>query len=163
MSETITFSNLVITIEKTPQEVCYTFVGEVDENFRHDQVPRVKDCQIRLILKDINQFNSVGIREWIHFISDMKKRGILIFQECSVAIIDQINMIPDSLGNGKVESFFAPYYCECGKETNKLIITKDHINELKRLVAPKFTCECGQTLEFDALEESYFQFVDSTR
>lgn len=159
MAEIISFSNLHISIEKSPHEARYTFVGEVDENFRQEQVPRVDERVTRFVLKDINQFNSVGIREWIHFILDMKNRRKLIFQDCSVALVDLINMVPDALGNGQVESFYAPYYCNCGKELNKLIITKKYHEQLKQLIAPTFTCDCGRTLQFDALEESYFQFI----
>ena len=78
-------------------------------------------------------------------------------------MIDQINMVPECLGGGYVESFYAPYFCECGAEVNKLVIIKDSQSILLAGQAPEFSCDaCGQPLEFDALEESVlFQFVNT--
>ncbi|NRA68858.1 MAG: hypothetical protein HRU19_30525 [Pseudobacteriovorax sp.] len=163
MVKKLSFSNLDITIEEQADSICYTFSGEVDENFNQTQVPRIRKSKIYLELGNIEQFNSVGIREWLLFIRDLKKQGSLVFKSCSVAVIDQINMVPDSLGNGVVESFYAPYYCDCGKEVNKLIDTAECIGNLSSFVAPQFKCECGKNLEFDALEESYFQFVGNMK
>lgn len=139
----------------------YYIAGDVDENFRQKEIPRIKSPELHLHLKDVGNFNSVGIREWIHLISDLSLYSKLSFHECSVSSIDQINMVPHSLGGGKVESFYAPYYCDCGRETVKLIVVAEHEKELRMNLAPHFLCECGKTLEFDALEETYFQFLTS--
>lgn len=163
MIKSISFSNLEITIVESNEYASYTFVGDVDENFRQTDVPRIKRPKIIMELEGVNAFNSVGIREWIHFMSDMCKMGTLVFYKCSVSTIDQFNMIPESTGNGTVETFYAPYYCSCGEEVNKLIETKSCIKQLAESKAPDFQCEkCGRILEFDALEESYFQFVHNT-
>lgn len=153
------FVNLTIEIEETPQAVHYTVRGEIDENFRQKDVPRVGRAEIHLHLREVGNFNSCGIREWIHLINDLSRLGSLTFHECSVSAIDQINMVPSSLGGGTVRSFHAPYYCSCGREHTKLINVREHEDQLKQLRAPEFICECGQMLEFDALEESYFQFL----
>lgn len=155
----INFNNLRFDIATETDAVDYTVVGDIDENFRHKDVPRISRPTIRIHLKDAGNFNSCGIREWIQLISDLAKGGALTFYECSVSSIDQINMVPNSLGGGVVESFFAPYYCQCGQEHIKLIQVDEHISTLKQLIAPTFRCDCGRTLEFDALEESYFQFI----
>lgn len=157
--KTINFTNLRFDIAEETEAVDYVVVGDIDENFRHKDVPRISRKAIRIHLKDVGNFNSCGIREWIQLITDLSKVGSLIFHECSVSSIDQINMVPNSLGGGVVESFFAPYYCQCGQEHIKLINVKEHLPTLKRLIAPTFKCDCGRTLEFDALEESYFQFI----
>lgn len=155
----INFNNLRFEIIDDQDSVDYTVVGDIDENFRHKDVPRIGRKDIRIHLKDVGNFNSCGIREWIQLITEISKLGSLTFYECSVSSIDQINMVPNSLGGGVVESFFAPYYCQCGQEHIKLINVKEHLSTLKQLIAPTFTCDCGRTLEFDALEESYFQFI----
>jgi hypothetical protein len=157
--KTINFNNLRFEIAEDPEAVDYTVVGDIDENFRHKDVPRIAHNKIRIHLKDVGNFNSCGIREWIQLITDLSKGGALSFYECSVSSIDQINMVPNSLGGGVVESFFAPYYCQCGQEHIKLINVREHLSTLKQLIAPTFQCDCGRTLEFDALEESYFQFI----
>jgi hypothetical protein len=159
MKKSIEFANLRIDIQSDEDVGVYRFQGDVDEYFRHDQVPILEQGLIQLHLAGVNNFNSVGIREWIHFVGKLVNASTTVFQECSVNVIDQINMIPNTLAGGIVESFYAPYYCQCGNETNKLIqvaACRDNLNEFE---APAFTCKCGKTLEFDAIEESYFQFL----
>jgi len=161
MAQNIEFGNLAIEIKQTDTEVVYRFVGDVDEHFRQKDVPRIRKAQITFVLEEINNFNSCGIREWIYLIRDISELGKLTFTKCSVTMIDQINMVPDSLGKGHVESFFAPYYCQCGGEVNRLINVKEHMDTLQSKQAPEFKCEkCSKTLEFDALEESYFLFAE---
>ena len=77
-----------------------------------------------------------------------------------MTMVDQINMVPDSLGNGVVESFYAPYACDEHGETSRLIVTKDHVKGIEGNIAPEMTCEhCNEKLVFDALEDAYFMFV----
>ena len=160
--KTIEFSDLKIDIDETDGQVTYIFNGDVDENFDHKKVPIVEHSTITLHLAELKTFNSVGIREWINFVSKLSSAGTLIFKECSVPMIDQINMVPESLGNGSVESFYAPYYCDCGQEINKLVVTNEYDEQLKNSIAPSFECSnCHKELEFDALEESYFQFAST--
>lgn len=164
MSERIEFGNLTIEIKQTANSVTYRFVGDVDEHFRQKDVPRIAKPEVVFLLEDINNFNSCGIREWIYLIRDVSELGQLHFHRCSVTMIDQINMVPDSLGKGTVESFFAPYYCpntSCGGEVNRLIVVNENLDSLLSKNAPKFNCEkCQTALEFDALEESYFLFAE---
>ena len=65
-TETINFGALKIVIERDATSVTYTFDGDVDENFRHAEVPRVGASQINFVLERVNNFNSVGIREWVY-------------------------------------------------------------------------------------------------
>jgi hypothetical protein len=162
MSRNIKFANLLIDVEERPNEVIYTFDGDVDENFRHQEVAYIEKQNIIFDLEKVRNFNSCGIREWIAMIKVMNRMGHLLFRKCSVTMVDQINMVPDSLGLGTVESFYAPYYCECGGEINRLIEVFKNISLLQKHSAPVFQCEkCGKKLEFDALEESYFLFINS--
>ena len=162
MSQHIKFANLKIDLEETDKELVYHFDGDVDENFRHQDVPVLQKPTIIFNLEKVKNFNSCGIREWIALIKVISRMGHLVFRRCSVTMIDQINMVPDSLGTGQVESFYAPYYCECGGEVNRLIHVADSLNHLYNKSAPEFCCEkCGEVLEFDALEESYFLFINN--
>ena len=159
MTDTIKFGNLSVEISQTPNEVTYKFSGDVDEHFRQKDVPRIRAQRITFILENVNNFNSCGIREWIYLIRDISDLGTLRFVKCSVTMIDQINMVPDSLGSGTVESFFAPYYCEDHSEVNRLIEVKQHLSKIAARSAPEMLCEhCKKPLEFDALEDSYFLF-----
>lgn len=158
----INFGGLKISIEEGPGFVSYTFDGDVDENFRHTEVPRIAAATINFNLENVNNFNSVGIREWVYMVREMSTLGALCFKRCSVTMIDQINMVPDSLGNGTVESFFAPYACADHGETNRLIVAAEHQSSIVQNRAPEFSCDqCGQKLDFDALEDAYFMFANN--
>lgn len=162
MNETIQFGNLTIHLKSENDVATYTFQGEVDESFKQKDLPRVKAKMIHLVLEDITHFNSCGIREWVYLVRELSQIGKLVFKRCSVAMVDQINMVPDSVIGGEVESFFAPYACEEHGEISKLIDLKQTKNELLMRKAPEMKCDsCGKALEFDALPGSYFLFVGS--
>ena len=162
MAESAQFGKLSIDIKATADVTTYTFVGDVDEHFRQKDVPRLVRPKIVFVLEDVNNFNSIGVREWIYLVREFGDLGELVFSRCSVTMIDQINMVPDSLGSGRVDSFFAPYFCKCGGEVNRLIVVEENLAKLQSKQAPTLACEkCKNTLEFDALEESYFLFAEA--
>jgi hypothetical protein len=149
-----------IEIVESQNEVIYLFDGDFNEHFSHRDVPIIDKPVTVFQLGRVRNFSSCGVRGWIFFVKRINERSQLIFRECSVTTIDQINMAPDSLGQGEVESFYAPYRCECGVEVNRLIDVKGCREYLDESSAPPFECEiCSQTLEFDDLDESYFQFL----
>jgi hypothetical protein len=163
MADKITFGNFTIEITRTSEEVTYKFAGDVDENFRHKDVPRIKATVIHFELSAVTNFNSCGIREWVYLVRDLGEMGQKIyFHNCSVPVIDQINMVPDSLGKGHIVSFYAPYFCQQHGEVNKLIVVDKHMKDLQAKRAPEMTCDqCSKVLDFDALEESYFLFFST--
>ncbi len=162
--EEIISGRLKILKHSEKGNVVLEFLGDVDEHFSHENIPSIQAQKIIFKLKEIKNFNSVGIREWIYMLDNLSKNNTpLEFMECSISMIDQINMVPDCLGNGNIISFYAPYYCSCEKsgEKNCLIVTADYLGVLLKKKAPDFKCEhCQNNLEFDALEESYFLFMN---
>jgi hypothetical protein len=155
----IEFGNLAIHLSETPTETTYVFAGEVNENFRQQEVPRPSTSTVVLVLENISHFNSCGIREWVYMIKDFAKKSRLVFKKCSVAMVDQINMVPDSILGGEVESFYAPYACEEHGESSKLIEMSAMYHTISQRKPPSMTCEhCNSELDFDALPQSYFLF-----
>ena len=163
-SKMLQFGQLHVEITESQKEVEYRFRGDVDENFRQKEFPRIKKERIIFHLEDVKNFNSIGLREWIFLLRDVSAMGHLVFRRCSVTIVDQINMVPDSRGNGEIESFFAPYYCShCEvKAVDRIVKVSEFLREVTAKQAPNFKCDsCGHPLEFDALEDSYFSFADT--
>lgn len=162
MGQFIQFGNLIVATDQTPEGVVYTFEGVIDENFNHEKVPVDRNQPVILQLSGIQKLNSVGVREWILLMRKISKspEQSVIFRECSIELVDQINMIPEVLAGATVESFQAPYFCDCGNESSKLLISEDICAGDGTFNAPpEFDCECGSKLEFDAIEECYFQFL----
>lgn len=159
--EDLKLGNLSVKFTLDQDAIRYVFSGEVDEGFSQKQMPDFTRADVYLDLGGVNAFNSCGIREWVFWIKKVSIDSRIHFVACSVAMIDQINMIPESLGNGTIESFYAPYFCmKCG-EVNKLIEFADHKEKLTNKKAPFFRCEnCSSVLTFDTLDSSYFLFVE---
>ena len=105
--------------------------------------------------------NSCGVREWVNAIKEISTEKQLEFVECSLPMIKQFNMVTNFGGHGKIISFMAPYFCpQCNKQFERLIVLNEHLETMLNLRTPVFSCpQCGGKLEFDDLEDKYFQFI----
>ena len=115
-------------------------------------------------LKGIARINSCGVRDWVNAAKPLSDRFKIQYEECSRAIVEQLNMIVNFLNSGKIVSFFAPYYCDaCDQEHEMLIVIGDHFPDhdvLDDPEAPDFDCPgCGKTMEFNEDEEKYLSFL----
>jgi anti-anti-sigma regulatory factor len=145
----------------------YSFLqlgGVVDEdNNLRSLTPRLEAETLILDLSEVNRINSCGVRDWVNWLGDLHahgKRAVMI--RCAPAIVAQANMVTNFLGDALILSFFAPYYCpSCDRSEDKLLHTQQFAG-MQEVTAPHFPCEtCGQALEFDDFEESYFAFVQA--
>lgn len=166
IEESITLGKLEIKIESpAPDTLVFYLSGVVDEHFQKDRIPQLRCSRLILDLAGIQDFNSVGIREWVHFLQLFKDVKELIFRRCSITMVDQLNMVGTTRGHARIESMYAPYFRSCDKcadnpEINCLIEVKDHLSDMQQGRAPVMRCQaCQLELEFDAIEESYFQCV----
>lgn len=160
MSRSVSLGSLKVEITESKDTVLYRFVGDVDDAFKHSDVPRVKASTIVLDLEGLTNFNSCGVREWVFLIKDLGELGSLDFTKCSIAMVDQLNMVPESLGKGRVSTFYAPYVCEEHGDVEQLIdVEKDGPSLLAHEPPPRDCGECRQTLIFDAMADSYFLFL----
>ncbi len=156
MSNVIHFSNLDVIVTEDASAVQYTFKGDIDEYFDHRKIPLISKKQIIFHLADIRNINSVGIREWVGLVTKLEDYGLITYRHCSIAVVDQFNLVPASIGKGRIESVYAPYFCEEHGEFNMLI----QIDGKPITKAPSFDCaQCGAPLEFDSLEDTYFMFA----
>ncbi len=132
-------------------------IGNIDEDTDLSEILETKASEIIFDFDQVELINSCGIREWIKFLDNLSAESIQ-YENCPQIIIEQINMVHGFIRLGsKLNSFYAPYYCEdCDKER------KTHItsNDVKSKKAPKMNCpDCGSEMEFDALEATYFNFL----
>jgi eukaryotic-like serine/threonine-protein kinase len=143
-----------------PGGVLYTLSGDVNETFKAESLQPKDKKHIVYDLAGIENFNSIGIREWSTCLASLAKDGVDVrFRNCSVVMMDQFNLVPESLGEGLIESFYAPYFCQDHGEINELLNYADIGSELLSRIPPKRLCpHCQKLMDFDALAESYFQF-----
>lgn len=159
---TISFDKLQIRIEGDPSDTLQIwFDGEIHENFKSHLIALPEAKSYIINLSGLRSINSLGLREWAQFILMLTQKSQVSLEECSVVFIDQANIVPQIIANSRVTSFFAPYYCpRCNIELNCNLSIANHRKKLSERRAPQIIHSCGEELQFDALEESYFFNVD---
>ncbi|MBK9031634.1 MAG: hypothetical protein IPL61_09915 [Myxococcales bacterium] len=113
---------------------------------------------------ELGFINSIGIREWMHFLDALARAGAAIVHErCSEPLVEQMCFIPAVRGGGAVRSFFAPYLCpHCAHEASILIEVEAHRATLSALQAPPATCpSCDEPMTLADLPERWFAFLKS--
>ena len=105
--------------------------------------------------------NSCGIRDWISWFKAVPESVTVIYKNCPVSLIDQVNMVEGLLPeNGKVKSFKIPYYCEeCDNISTELVnLTDDSGTNFE--AEEYIKCgKCSSKAEIDVIESKYFKFL----
>ena len=137
-----------------------TLSGVIDE--RVDFAPHIEPVTgaLRLDLRRIERINSVGVKNWVRYFSDLRKKGTeLMLADCSPQIVEQINLVSNFSCGAKIESILAPFRCgSCGGE----VLTSFTLTELKAMngVFPEPPCpKCQAKTAFDDIEEEYLSFL----
>lgn len=146
--------------------------GSIEENLDFSAVigqpPEILIVQCR----NISRINSAGIKSWIQYFQHCKKQGTQItFTECSIPIVEQINLVSNFTCGGKVESITIPFFCTHCKEQSTSIYTIEQLTALaktEQLTALDKTdlfkdvkctrCQCGLTFDdnFDTYLAAFF-------
>ncbi|MBT4762676.1 MAG: hypothetical protein HOO06_13345 [Bdellovibrionaceae bacterium] len=139
------------------------FIGEMDGNADYSEISLVGVKYFEIDFSRISLINSTGVQSWVKFITDLPDHCELVLRKCSARIINQMNQFSGFLGNKKVrvESFFAPYYCESCDKGMDVLIKKEMMNKNDEVMqAPQSSCtQCGADLEFDSVASRYFSFI----
>lgn len=150
---------LTINKQILQDELSVQLIGSIDEDADFKELLDLTQSTISFDFDKVAMINSCGIREWIKFIEKIPEQCRIIYRNCPQIIIEQINMVHGFFRQGaRIESFYAPYYCDkCGKEA-KIHIKSDQVKNRK---APTADCpHCGnEDIEFDAIEAQYFSFL----
>ena len=132
--------------------------GDVTEETSFAEVLRVEAPVLVLDLSQVRRINSAGVREWVNFVAELGRQGrLLVFESCSVAVVQQLNMVVDFRGGAQVRSILLPYYCgTCDAERLQLL----DVSGASPTLATVLPCAtCGESMEFDDLPESYLSFL----
>ncbi|MCC6751354.1 MAG: anti-sigma factor antagonist [Deltaproteobacteria bacterium] len=138
--------------------------GVIDEdNDLLEITKQVKRPTVLINTSDVERINSCGVRDWVTWLGELQRQGCTIFLlECSPAIMTQVNLVNNFVGNGIIASFYAPYFCSSCESDKMLLINVE--DALKGLPFHAPTCRCDQcdhTMEFDDIESSYFGFLNT--
>ncbi|HWU90967.1 MAG TPA: hypothetical protein VN253_27060, partial [Kofleriaceae bacterium] len=115
-----------------------------------------------LNVSGMTRMTSFGVRQWLKAMDSLPKSITdLYLLGCPTFFVDQLNMVLNFGGAGKVLTVVAPHTCpSCGVESGETIdVLAERANLAKGGVPEKECARCGGKLEFDETPESYFAFV----
>lgn len=151
---------LEVKTNKAGDRLSLALAGTIDEDADFSQIPLSGVSQIELQLGALKSINSCGIREWIKWMGTATSAQI-VWHECPKVIVDQINMVDGFLpANGKVVSFYVPYYNEeAGSEKNVLFRFGTEFSEGQVNAPEAVKDEDGNVMDMDVIESKYFKFI----
>ena len=135
-----------LTIEKFADGgiTCLKFTGTIDETFEGKKlgaIDRVRHARARSRRREedlVVRYSRVGrLRH-----SPRSKCRSLVLIECAPKVVDQLNMVANFAGGGRVFSFYAPFRCDyCDSEHRVLLeVSKDfevdQVDEARRASVP---------------------------
>jgi anti-anti-sigma regulatory factor/DNA-directed RNA polymerase subunit RPC12/RpoP len=152
---------ITVTKESKGSSMVLKLAGTIEENVDFDKLVGQTTNDIIVNCKGVSRINSIGVKAWIKYFSSLSAKGAqLKFQECSFAIVEQINLISNFGAGGAVESLYAPYLCGGCKSEYMRLFTVDELKQLNFEV-PNMKCtKCGSDkVQFDDVAEEYFYFL----
>ncbi len=146
--------------EQKGNAVVVKLSGSVEESVNFDQLIGPPPAELIVNCKDIPRINSVGVKAWIKYFQGAQAKGTkLTFQECSTAIVEQINLISNFTCGGVVESIYVPFSCTSCKSELVGLFKADDLKKMQ-LKLPELKCtKCGNKAVFDDIPEEYFGFL----
>ena len=154
-----------LTIEKFADGpiTCLKFVGTIDETFDGKKIAKTVECETLVLdLGGVKKISSFGIREWVDFMTTASKQWKqLILIECASKVVDQLNMVANFAGGGRVFSFYAPFRCDyCDSEQRVLLeVAKDN-EAIKSMKLAERPCpSCKESMYFDEDGSTYFSYI----
>jgi hypothetical protein len=159
MTSTASLTNRNWTIEEQKDGIVQISIkGQITETVDFNSLLHYNNTRLLLNLEGITRFNSSGIREWIHFITDLSSRNTVELHHCSSFFVYEMNMIANMRGSASIQSIMVPYFCsECESEASFLLL----LDQEKPSFESERPClKCGQMMEVDSDSETYLSFLE---
>jgi anti-anti-sigma regulatory factor len=142
---------------------CIKFVGTIDESFEGKKLGMTASADTLVLdLGGVRKISSFGIREWVDFVTAAaQKARQLILIECTPKVIDQLNMVANFAGGGRVFSFYAPFRCDyCDSEQRALLQIDRDFEAIKSLRLAERPCSsCNESMYFDEDGATFFSYL----
>lgn len=147
--------------QQNGEETLVTFAGHIDEDAQFANLDLNGASKVVVDLDGVTAINSCGIREWIKWIRTAPSNATVVYKNCPKVIVDQINMVTGFLpDNGKVESFYVPYYSDASGD-EKMVLFKEGVEFKGGEIFPPAEVKdsSGEVMEMDVIEAKYFKFL----
>ncbi len=154
-----------LTIEKFADGgiSCLKFSGTIDESFEGKKIARSIQAETLVLdLGGVKKISSFGIREWVDFATTaVKQVKQMILIECAPKVVDQLNMVANFAGGGRVFSFYAPFRCDyCDSEQRALLEVNKDFEAIKSMKLGDRPCpSCKESMYFDEDGSTYFSYM----
>jgi hypothetical protein len=147
--------------QQNGDELQVVFSGHIDEDAQFNDLSIGDAKKVVLDLDGVTAINSCGIREWIKWIRSAGTGAEMVYRKCPKVIVDQINMVAGFLPeNGKVESFYVPYYNDDSGNEKMVLFREGTEFKGADLFPPEpVKDESGDPMEMDVIEAKYFKFL----
>jgi anti-anti-sigma regulatory factor len=142
---------------------CIRFAGTIDESFEGKKLGTSAAADTLVLdLGGVKKISSFGIREWVDFVTAAARHArSLILIECSPKVIDQLNMVANFAGGGRVFSFYAPFRCDYCDTEHRVLLQVDR--DLEAIKSPRLgerPCRsCKESMYFDEDGATFFSYV----
>jgi anti-anti-sigma regulatory factor len=142
---------------------CLRFIGTIDESFEGKKLGATAAGDVLVIdLGAVKKISSFGIREWVDFVAAAAKQvRSLVLVECAPKVVDQLNMVANFAGGGRVFSFYAPFRCDyCDSEHRVLLqVDKDYEIVKSMKLAERPCPSCKEAMYFDEDGATFFSYI----
>jgi anti-anti-sigma regulatory factor/DNA-directed RNA polymerase subunit RPC12/RpoP len=142
---------------------CLKFVGTIDEGFEGKKLGMTAASDTLVLdLGGVKKISSFGIREWVDFVTTAAKTSRqMILIECSPKVVDQLNMVANFAGGGRVFSFYAPFRCDyCDSEQRVLLQIDRDFEAIKAIKLAERPCPaCKESMYFDEDGATFFSYL----
>ena len=116
--------------------------------------------EVVLDLGGVRRINSVGVGEWIRAVHRISPDVTVWWENTSVAMVQQLTMIANFQGSGRIRSLMAPYYCRTCESEHAVTISRDGINALSTMSVIDQKCpECAELMELDEIEPDFVELL----
>lgn len=142
---------------------CLKFTGTIDEGFEGKKLGATAGCDTLVLdLGGVKKISSFGIREWVDFITTASKlcRSVVLV-ECTPKVVDQLNMVANFTGGGRVFSFYTPFKCDyCDSEHRVLLQVDKDFETIKTMKLAERPCpSCKEAMYFDEDGATFFSYL----
>lgn len=149
---------VTFSVDKTATGPVLRIEGDLDETTDFGKVAHPGGGALTIDLGGVRRINSCGVREWVNFIRGITAQGPVRLTRCSIAIVEQLNMVFNFRGGAQVDSFCAPYCCSQCEASSVVLLTPA---EVGGGAVPARRCEaCGGSSTLDDLPERYLAFLE---
>lgn len=142
---------------------CLKLSGTIDESFDGKRLAATVDATTLVLdLGGVRKISSFGIREWVDFVGAVGARRVAIYLvECAPKVVDQLNMVANFAGSGRVYSFYLPYHCDYCDHDDRVLwqVDRDH-EALRAGKPPQRACgHCGELQYFNEDPVTYLSYL----